>query len=330
MVAMVEILACCVFVTPRRLANTNFHWIQERPGDEYAKLSVRVMRWHFRAPAPLEVTYVGASWATRALAERDDTAISAELSFLTGQPVRFNIFTANNERYEDALLIAEQLPRGYRGVFMVMVTDIKDDYKAKQLKRRGQIVAERSPKLEALWRRSGYRPRRTGNFFIDHLEFFAARRIAALRFGPATLGDADEQALPDQLRFEKMAKRALKDKENEKAPPPLLDTSFAVVDVMMATLAAKGALVVIIDAPDNPFREGAVPERLARYRDDTALLAAERGAEFWSFQDELDLTPADFQDHEHLGSEIARSRFEALLLDQLASVIDTRFPVGVP
>ncbi|HVY45304.1 MAG TPA: hypothetical protein VHB21_05465, partial [Minicystis sp.] len=93
-------------------------------------------------------------------------------------------------------------------------------------------------------------------------------------------------------------------------------------------MKARGVLTVFVQSPQNPLRAELYAERLNAFRDELTKFAADRGALYWDFNDDMDLKPEDFQDTIHLGTQRARRQFQNLLVAKLAELLHERFASG--
>jgi hypothetical protein len=338
--AVCELVLCTVVFRPRRFVAIDPHYLMDGKGDEYLILSWRLAAIRFKKSSRPEVVYMGASQATRALVTRNAAELSEEISEAAGLPVDFFPASSNGQRFEEALAITDQLQDGFRGVIVLMVNDYKSDYHANRspadvARARSRIAAVSAPSLQPFWEASGYRPLHTGVFFLDHLGFFAARRAAAVRLGPVK-GDPGLGAFSD-VRFhdgivkldherrdlEEDRESAARRKQDAKAP--LLTRSRKVLVRLLSNMEQLHAPVVLLENPELPTRNEVYAARVERFRTEIRELAEQYGARYWDFNPELDLSDRDFQDTVHLGSAMARRRFQDLLMSRLGELIADRF-----
>ncbi|HVY47114.1 MAG TPA: hypothetical protein VHB21_14600, partial [Minicystis sp.] len=121
---------------------------------------------------------------------------------------------------------------------------------------------------------------------------------------------------------------------NRGAPPkrsteaPILGKDRHIVDKLVDNLSRRGIIPVFIEAPLNPMRAPYYSERLVHYYKAMTDYAAHKGALYWNWNADLEVTPLDFQDIVHLGSKSGRAQFQKLLLDNLADVLRQRFGEG--
>jgi hypothetical protein len=340
--ALIEIACCCWFFAPPRLAELSPGVLMQDAGDEYCLLSFRLMHYRRVDFRGLQVAYLGASTATRSLLDHDPVALSRAVSRAAQRPVRFGLWSSNGQRYEDALVVLDQLPAHFQGAFVLVVNDYKDD--DRQLGGAGQrfyerILAESASSRDELWREEGHAPHGTGVFFLDHLDFFAARRTAALRFGAAPRAPRRLEPPVDEAERLRRMREQLRagwgrpprrtgapaaDDRNEREPP-VLGKNRRVIDKLVDKLTERGIIPVFVEAPLNPKRAPYSSRRLAQYYGDMARYAAERGVLYWNWNGALALSPEDFGDAIHLESPAARAEYQKLLTENLAEAMKRRF-----
>jgi hypothetical protein len=325
-----EIVACVIFFEPRRFIRLDPRLLMEGPNDEYVDLSVRLLRLRSRKLDKLQVGYLGASQAARALFDLNHPDnLSRYLSERVGAPVEFDMFASAGQRFEDALAITDQFPPSFRGVFVMGVNDYKDDQRKREpgdIKHQlDRIVVVDAPSLAPFWKEDGFEPRHTGVFFWDHLDFFAARRIAALRLskvGPSRSMRLDEKEAEPNSELRQAGDD--RDRAPAKMPDksaPILTKSRELMLVLIGNMKRRGVRVVFVQNPEAPIRTRRNLPRVERFHREFAEFAQEQGVEYWDFNPELQLTERDFPDEEHLGSFKGRRAFQKMLVDKLGALL---------
>ncbi len=312
------------------------HLLMETANDEYVELSMQLLRMRARRLDKLQVGYLGASQMARALIDLNHPDnISRYLSERATVPVEFDMLASAGQRFEDALAITDQFPPSFRGVLVMGVNDFKDDYRAKDQARMrhhlDRILVIDAPSLLPFWKEQGYTPKQTGVFFWDHLEFFAARRIAALRLsrvGPSRAENLDKkEAEPNSAR---------RGPENPDRAPlhlpdrtaPILTRSRKVMLTLLRNMRQRGVPVVFVENPEPPIRTARNLPRVERFHREFAAFAEKFGCLYWDFNPDLAFTERDFPDEEHLGSFRARRAFQKRLVDELGAFLRDRFGDG--
>jgi hypothetical protein len=343
LLCVLEIVGCSIAFQPRTLARINPQLLIENPGDEYPVITLRLLALRFGFGQPgLHVAYVGASQATRALADRDPAALSEKITAAAGQRVTFDPLSADGQRFEEALVITDQLPPSFRGVVTMFVNDYKNDYAPRDRERRahtqGRIAVVDAPSMAKIWAEEKYAPPKTGIFFYDHLDFFAPRRFAALRLSPADFWPRREK--PARVATEKfeaavrsmrrVARRVESDDPTATAftegEAELFAKSRSVLDKLVANMRGRGLPLVFVQSPESPVRLEVCGPRIARFEEQMSEYAKESGSEYWILDRDLDLEAEDFQDVVHLGNEEARERFERAFMRKLGDFIRTHYP----
>ncbi len=322
--ALLEATFFVLFATPRHLANVS-PWLAMRyPRDDYARDTMITHRLHrYGASGALSVVYVGSSVAQRALFDSwDPKPIEQALAIDVGEHVDFYSLYASSETVHEAELMARYVPEGFRGVVTVVIYDDKDDERsfesalaqAPSLEERLALdPLEHGAKRVSL---SGKTLSQTGIYFVDHLQFFSARRDFLLHpwvvWAPYPRGGYHLRAPPAPGAEEKQLVL------RRERPHPLLGRSRDVLGKLVDETKAKGAIVVLVEAPLNPrYQElkGAM-----RGEDDTAIraFANEHGVEYWNFNPELHFARRDFEDAVHLGVPAKRLKYQQTYCEHVA------------
>lgn len=340
-VAFLELVTCAVVFKPRMLMKMDVHYLMESRADEDILLTQTLLRLRYAKLTGLHVAYLGPSEATRALTTRDSEKLSARLSRTAGMHVTFHALSTNNQRFEDALVITDQLPSSFKGCVVLMVNDFKDDFRGAWHKpvnlksARERIASIASPTVAPIWSATGYHPLHTGNFFLDHLSFFAARRVAAVRFSPVIgnpgMGGIDQDKLEQGIeKFAEQAKAISEDGPNKaktalEGRAPLLTKSRKILVRLLVSMSGRGIPLIFVEQPDFPSRNRVFGPRIERFHEELAELGEQYGAEVWDFNDELDLQDSDFQDTVHLGTFRARLKYETAFFKHLGAFMRERF-----
>jgi hypothetical protein len=328
-----EVLACCLFLQPRQLATINPGYIIETSHDEYAALSLKLIAFRAQKLDGLHVAYLGGSNATRSLVAHDDETMSAELTNAIGVPAHFDVFTSNNQRLEDALQIVDQFPPSFKGAVVLEMHDGKEDYRgapARLAANRRRLALPNTPSILPFWRQQGVRYIHTGIFFVDHFDFFAARRIAALRAKPVETEWRGWSGKREPAKYAEIVTKFEKLKEDVEAGdtpsgadrrPQAFTRSRKVLAKLVSNMRKRGIAVLFVEAPRFPPRSAVYAQRIAMFDADMQTFCAETGALSWDPNPDLDLTADDFQDTIHLGSSEKRRQFTDLLMLRLESIL---------
>jgi hypothetical protein len=328
LVALAELVLCCVVIRPRLIAAHGPHWIEETTEDDFAKLTWKCLRFQRIYTGKPAVVVLGSSTVHRSFTKRFDThALSAELSEALGTPSEVVLLSANAETYEEGLVVVDQLPPTFRGAVIMMVADYKDDERDRRMRqdtrtRYEERIALDSPSRDAVQLAEGRPPRgRVGNYFLDHFLFFAARRSIGTRIFPLSpstrplapaIRDVARMDVRDHWRYKGTGVRGY---------APLVSRYRGVAEKFVQVLKDRGVVPIFLEAPRNPVLTRGHEDRYAHYEEAMREFADESGATYWNFNGELDLHPDEFQDRIHLGSTAARRRFEQALLAHVVPVL---------
>jgi hypothetical protein len=325
--ALLELALFAAFATPRHLAEVSPWLAMRHRRDDYARATILTLRMNRHAASGrLSVVYLGSSVAQRALYDSfDPKPIEKGLSFQTGAPVDFYSLYASSETIHEAELIAEYIPRGFRGVVTMVVMDDKDDEKSIE------SVLAQSPTLEerlaldpldATAARLALAARtvpRTGIYFLDHLQFFSARREFLLHpwvvWTPYPRGGYHGRVPPPPGAEEKQLLLAFQ------RPHPLLDRTGDVLARLVEESKSRGATVVLIEAPQNPRYQKLKGPLHDQYETAITAFAREHGVAYWNFNPDLKFEQRDFEDAVHLGAPSKRLRFEQLYVKRVAELL---------
>ena len=323
--ALLELLLCVVFVTPRRVAALDPLLLMRHARDDYARITLLALKLKQR-PGALSVVYLGSSIAQRALYDSLDPApIERRLTALVGEPITFYSLYASAETVRESELLVEQIPEGFRGLVTMVVYDEKDD------DLNDASVLEQSPKLverlaldpadpeEERVAFDGRAVRTTGNYFLDHIQFFSARRENLihpwLRL-PAFPRGGYHRLTPPYPGAEQVALE-----RSRASPHALLAKYRELLETMIDNAQDAGASVVLVEGPANPKYHAMKGKGQALYAKRMEAFARRHGAQYWDLNPDLDLRRADFEDGFHLGDAGARLRFQRLYCQRVAAVL---------
>jgi hypothetical protein len=320
--AVAEFWFLCLFLSPKTLAEIEPRYLMESSRDDYARVSLALARLHASSSKSPQVVYTGSSQAKWALTSWRDDLLSRDLSRRAGFKVDFHDCTSDLQHYEDTLFVIDQLPQTFRGLVVVAIDDHRDSRADVRRFKHERWIGDSAPDYEEAQGVRGVPHDHTGIFFLDHLGFFASRRIAAVRIGfPFDNPYPNQLGFRDGDREKKKMKRDLKVRLATKwrGPPPALTNAAPLLVAITDRLQARGIPVVFFDPPRNPLRLEVEAERVDAYDTEIPLVIEGLGAEYWQFDQELDLQPDDFSDAVHVKSEAARKKFQGTLFDRIAS-----------
>ena len=302
--------------------------------DDYARATIITLRMNrYGAAGRLSVVYLGSSVAQRALYDSFEPQPSrARVEHWQIPGVRpstsIPFYASSEDDPRGRGSSPEYIPDGFRGVVTMVVMDDKDD------ERSVESVLAQSPSLEerlaldpldATAARLALAQRtvpRTGIYFLDHLQFFSARRDFLLHpwvvWAPYS---ARRLPRPDSARRRRHEETQLILRIQR--PHPLLERTGDVLAKLVDETKAKGATVVLIEAPQNPRYQRLKGAMHDQYDVAIRAFAHDHGVAYWNFNPELKLEQRDFEDALHLGAPQKRLRFQQLYCKHVSQELRT-------
>jgi hypothetical protein len=337
---LLEIALLCVLVTPPRLARLDPRVLMDNPRDDYAKLTIDALRLKYGHDPGLSVVYMGPSTARLGLLHSEAPKLIQDyLTAETGEPVTFHELCSDAQTLEDALVLSDQVPKGFRGIVILVVSDTRDDERNKEIRVHDtQLHAEAreallSPTDDAYARQQGeVVGGRTGVFFLDNIKFFAIRRATFARIDKSGMRPAiEQQKKPETPREQALWARRMEagwrfvERDFQKREPlAILNRYKSLLEMLAASWHARGIQGVLLEAPVNPRYDMLKGENAREeYRHEMTEFADKIGVPYWDFADELQLDWRDFADHIHLNDRAARFRYQAAVLRRSALLLRT-------
>jgi hypothetical protein len=329
--ALAETLAALWIFTPRHMAVLPPVILMNNGRDDYARITFLAYRLEYEARPRLSVVYLGPSTAQRALFDSLEPApIEAFLRARVGEDVDFYSLYAAGETVEESAILAHHLPDHFRGVVVMVVLAEKDDERSRRLAlQQNADLDERLPLDRGGFGDSariglaGKRLRRkTGVYFLDHLQFFTARRATLLHpwrtWTPLPRGGTSLGTPPMPGSEERSYETRFKAN-----PLPLIRHELDLLAEVVDSSRAHGAEVVLVESPANPRYRALKGDANVEYDEKIRAFAAEHGAEYWDLNPEVRPRRQDFEDAVHLGAPAARLRFQRVLCRHLARKLRT-------
>jgi hypothetical protein len=330
--AFVEVVVALVLFTPRRMASLPPVILMKNARDDYARVTFLTYRLKYGPRAPLSVVYLGPSTAQRALFDSlEPRPIEARLGRMVGRDVDFYSLYAAGETIEESALLAHQLPAGFRGVVAMVIFEDKDDERSRRLAMEANADLEERLPMDP---EPGGAPRvgfdgkplrRTGIYFLDHLQFFSARRASLLHpwqtWAPLARGGVS-LTTPPAYRSEE---RAFETRYRNN-PMPLVRRELDLLADVVDTARARGAAVVLVESPSNPRYQALKGDDHAVYQEKIREFSTQHGAEYWDINPEVHPRRQDFEDAVHLGTSAMRRRFQNVFCSHLAAKLRTLVP----
>ncbi len=327
--ALAEIVVAVVIFTPRRMATLPPVVLMKNARDDYARITFLTYRLKYGARGPLTVVYLGPSTAQRALLDSlDPRPIEARLGKLVGSPVDFYSLYAAGETVEETALLAHQIPADFHGVVAIVIFEDKDDERSRRLAMEANADLEERLPMDP---EPGGAPRigfdgkplrRTGIYFLDHLQFFAARRATLMHpwqtWTPLERGGMSLGTPPSYRSEERTFETRAKNN-----PMPLVRRELGLLADAVDTARARGASVVLVESPANPRYEALKGDSHALYQQKIREFSEQHGADYWDLNPEVLPRRQDFEDAVHLGARPMRLRFQNVFCTHLAAKLRT-------
>jgi hypothetical protein len=324
--AILEFCAAVVFVTPKSLAHLRPRWLMENRVDDSASTTIDALRTRQKGGTS-GVIFLGASNARMSLT-RNGLNMPRRLARAVGRDVEYRQFFRDSQNMAEWIAILDQLPPSFRGVVVLSVLDTKRTLIRASSDPR-TVLAINSPSLENPspllakgLRVAGPMPFRTGVYFLDHLQFFAARRASLVRLGGAMArGTKTVNGVARQSR--KNWGRHLA-KLRRKRPPAMLEL-LPYLEEIIGKLHERGNDVVLLEAPVNPLFDRWKPaehSRAAEYEPEMLSFAKRLGVHYWNPSVEAGLVSGDFKDPIHVVSRAGRRAYERVVVQHLAKLLN--------
>jgi hypothetical protein len=329
--ALLELYAAALWVTPKKLARIDPVVLMEGRNDDRSVVTVEALR--MRRPSKRRgVAMLGASHGVRSLVDHG-AGIPDRLLRATGEHVDFFPLCAAGQSIAEWIVLLDQIPPDFRGVVILTVIDQMGTIRGRQPTRVHTRMALSSPTFDhppEIFARhlqptdlasSSLLPP-TGVYFLDHLAFFASRRSALVRAGPAERRPPAPRVARKTRRNRQSFATILAKMERE--PGPALIGILPELAALIAPLRRPGLEIVILEAPVNPRLDAM--KRASHSRADVydpAMLAFARreGVRYWNPSAEVEISDADFTDAIHLHSASGRRRFEAAIAGRLGALL---------
>ena len=331
--------ACAFLITPEAVGGPGRGYFSRDNEDRYADLSSEILHLGRTAPRVPSVVLIGAS-STR---EAFSSAEELELLLLeeTGETFAVYNLTSDGITHWEAQGVWDFIGGKFPGMVALEISPLNLSRPAAELEDLGRDwrFALDSPGFEEELRIAGAPvPRRSGNYFLDHLRFFLIRPAALLNAvrGPVTVKRhrAEEWRTLSEPEFVRAATRAGRwlatYRENR-------DANMAVYERIAGRMTSgEGMKVLLLDSTRNPSADAlnfATDEHRAlldTYHADAEALARSPRVDFGDLRDEAELTPADFVDASHVNNPDARSRYTRALAKRLAALWRDDTEMGTP
>lgn len=331
---LVAALVWAVAATRITWASVAEGWWLSSPVDDYAALTAGCLNSRDAPRAALPVLLIGASASREALVE--PRALSVQLSRATGLPphaaVARGLFAGDLHPVE-MLALTDCLPEGFDGLVVVSVSPqaLSEPLEASLRLLRQPRLPLRSQAQRGWAAARGLSLKPASDVpLLDAPSFFLARPQALMNMRRR------QPPMPEYHQIEHMPDPSPEAWEKVILPRMRAWTegyeahsaeNFGIYAALVGALQAKGARVVLMDAPRNPtalaqaLSEPAERAALQRYEADVVGFTEKVGAAWVQPMAGLGLDGEAFKDHSHIDTREAREAWTRALAEQLAGVL---------
>lgn len=309
---------CALTITPEMIADGTFVTFA---GDDEAAITAAALS---QAKTPLNrvnVVLIGSSASREALENVHGVELRVgPLLGIDGRDVTFRALTAGALTHVNAAALIDTLPPGFHGLVVLEISErnLALDQQESVWPRVGPRLPLDSPLHDQLLGRLGVpAPRRTGNLFIDHHDFFLAR--------PAVLGllwrepivpafhQIDGFPEPTAAQWDHIVAQAGEWMgDYDERSPINLDLYAWLIGHLQAHPKVGVALLQAMRNPNvtaRAYAEPAAAAMWARYHADVDALAARTGVPIWRIAEDAMIDGSMYRDGAHVVVPEGRRRF---------------------
>lgn len=315
-------VAFSTLITTQFVANLEPGFLMKRPSDDYAHLTVEAL--HMKASrADPSIVFIGASSLKHGLVDVDQ--LQALLREESGRMIPVYNLTAPQLKIWEAANIISLLDDPGGHIFLVSLSAKKLAVKKRELakiKRRPRIGFKTEAFDQELREYGISLPFRTGNYFVDNIQFFISRYEALLN---VFTGPVEHQRYQDQgerIPEEDWEEHMLKMQEFFVGYPEMHEENFAALSRMVESASQVGGRVIFVQPPLNPRAAKYIPPEVRdAYARDVQKFAAMEGAQYWDIDAEMDYSDEDFHDWTHIREEDMRLAYSKKLMTHIAGYV---------
>lgn len=321
LLAFLQIGLCCLLVNERTLSQMNENTWVSNPVDWDARTTVRALQVKYGTQHHPMVVITGDSQILENL--EDPMKIPAQLRE-QGLDVDYAFLATDGQTLWETVQVLDQLPPDFHGAVVLMINPMNLTHGEKRLNNllEHPRMALDSDNYREEIRLAGKEPRKkTGVFFLDYGQFFAAR-VTMMTFWfrgrePPNPHYSTERLFSrwDEAQWKKYmgALPILVQLEN-------LDHMAGVLERCIARLKKRGIQVVLVEGAFHPNAFKSFGEKGERYRKCIQELTQRQHVLDWDLYDEAQLKPEDFFDFAHLDNDAARGRYQQALCRHLVEL----------
>jgi hypothetical protein len=323
-VVLIQLVVCCVVITPRTLARIPAGYMVDNQYDVFTHATFLTHQMHYSPAKELGVLLVGSSTLREAIV--DDESMAQALTESMGVPVDFFRVPSGWQSLWETVAVVDHLPAGFRGVIVVGIDPGRMGRPRELLQwwLETPLLAIDSPHFREEIRLAGLEPpRRTGIFLLDHARFFSARKNIPLRLvgGPIEpvthfthLLDPWSEERWQQVEAGELDEWMAGFTSNGQA-------NMAIVQRLIEREHRRGNQVVLLETPLHPRARRACGQAYDDYLLEMQQFAQQQAVPFWRLDDEAQITEEDFMDFVHLSTHTSQLRFQTVLMNKLEPVL---------
>lgn len=309
---------CAFTITPAMIADGTFVTFA---GDDEAALTAAALAQPKIPLNRVNLVLIGSSASREALENVHGVELRVgPLLGINGRDVTFRALTAGALTHVNAAALIDSLPPGFHGLVVLEISErnLALDQEESVRPRVGPRLPLDSPLHDQLLERLGAPPpRRTGNLFIDHHDFFLARPavLELLWRGPIepAFHQIDDFPEPTAAQWERIAAQAGEwMADYDERSPINLDLYQWLIGQLKARPKVGVALLQAMRNPDvsaKAYAEPAAAAMWARYRADVDALAARTGVPIWRIGEDAAIEGSMYRDGAHIVVPEGRRRF---------------------
>jgi hypothetical protein len=323
LLALVQIAITCVFLTPSYVAGLADTALMKSHMDFDGVVTVVANRLKHGSRRGLNVVFTGDSVAMEAI--DDESRFERDLTERLGRKVDFWFVASHGQTLWETAIVLDQLPEEYRGVVVICVGPRLMMVGLGRLQNlvESPRLALYSPSFDEELRCFGLTaPKKTGIYFVDFGRFFVARRNVLFRMFLEPW-NANIHHYTDN--FPGWAEADWQEglpKAGKRLQPQSLPSMLAVMRRQIERLKQRQITVVLVEKPCHPRLREAYGQPYRDYRDAIDSFVEEMSVEYWQLDSAANITGDDFHDWAHMSNPEARTRFQKVLTDRIAELLD--------
>jgi len=329
---IVTVLSVFFTVDPTLLSRIPDELMRQERQDLDILAIQKTLDMHSTAPAPLQVTLIGASSLHEAIL--DTKKIEALLASKLDTEIKVTKITARGLEVYNLTRFIDYLPEGYEGIvlFSVSLENLPIPSDISELYSRFPLP---SSTFNELLEHEGIKRRETGVYLLDYYRFFSVhsvRLIKSLLFGPIPpvnyymSGVKTSERSPEEKRKIRNKVRIISESSHL-----YLTHNQEILAAIYKKLETHGIYGVFLHPPRNIdflqpiYVSLGKKDYLNKIDNEYRNFAEKQKVTYWNFNNTSQFCLDDFRDHSHISNDEARSRYTNMLVDNLAELINEKF-----